>query len=72
MLSFENLKILSSSNQSSEKAKIISALLETNYLRNGEDLYKINTDNLTVECIDRSRSDNIILKEIQDILFKFR
>ena len=67
MLSFENLKILSSSNQSSEKAKIISAFLETNYLRNGEDLYKINTDNLTLECIDRSRSDNIILKEIQDI-----
>ena len=66
-LTFENLKILSSSNQSSEKAKIISALLETNYLRNGEDLYKINTENLTLECIDRSRSDNIILKEIQDI-----
>ena len=40
-LTFENLKILSSSNQSSEKAKIISALLETNYLRNGEDLIRL-------------------------------
>jgi len=66
-LTFENLKILSSSNQSSEKAKILADALEPNYMRNGEDLYKINTENLTLEQIDRCRSENVILKEIQDI-----
>ena len=68
-LTFENLKILSSSNQSdsSEKAKILAEALEPNYMRNGEDLYKINTENLTLEQIDRCRSENVILKEIQDI-----
>lgn len=64
-LTFENLKILSSSNQSSEKAKILADALEPNYMRNGEDLYKINTENLTLEQIDRCRSENVILKRFK-------
>ena len=67
-LTFENLKILSSSNQASQKAKIIADVLSKNYLRNSDNLYKIH-ENLTLELIDRSRSENVMLKDIQDIYY---
>lgn len=44
-LSFENLKLLFSSNQASEKAKIIAELCQEKFLRNGDDLYKMNIVN---------------------------
>jgi predicted Holliday junction resolvase-like endonuclease len=68
-LTFENLKILSSSNQCSEKAKIIVEILSKDYLRNKDDLYKIDQENLTLELIDKSRSENVIIKHIQDMFY---
>ena len=68
-LTFENLKILSSSNQSSQKAKILVDVISNDYLRNSDDLYKINKENQTLELIERSRSQNVIIKVIQDLYF---
>ena len=68
-LTFENLKIISSSNQSSQKAKIIVDVISTDYLRNSDELYKINKENMTLELIERSRSQNVIIKVIQDLYF---
>ena len=68
-LTFENLKIISSSNQSSQKAKILVDVISTDYLRNSDELYKINKENMTLELIERSRSQNVIIKVIQDLYF---
>jgi hypothetical protein len=68
-LTFENLKILSSSNQSSQKAKILVDVISNDYMRNSDDLYLINKENMTLELIDRSRSQNVIIKVIQDLYF---
>ena len=64
-LTFENLKILSSSNQSSQKAKILVDVISKDYLRNSDDLYQINKENMTLDLIDRSRQ-NVIIKDIHD------
>ena len=68
-LTFENLKIISSSNQSSQKAKILVDVISNDYLRNSDELYKINKENMTLELIERSRSQNVIIKVIQDLYF---
>jgi hypothetical protein len=67
MLSFENLKKLSSTNQASEKSKILADIISIDYLRNGDDLYKINNEFLTLELIDRSRRENVLITYIQDL-----
>ena len=67
MLSFENLKKLSSTNQASEKSKILADIISIDYLRNGDDLYKINNEFLTLELIDRSRRENALITYIQDL-----
>lgn len=68
-LTFENLKILSSSNQSSQKAKILVDVISSEYLRNSDDLYKINKENQTLELVDKTRAQNVIIKVIQDMYF---
>jgi hypothetical protein len=68
-LTFENLKILSSSNQSSQKAKILVDVISSEYLRNSDDLYKINKENQTLELVEKSRAQNVIIKVIQDMYF---
>jgi hypothetical protein len=68
-LTFENLKILSSSNQSSQKAQILVDVISSEYLRNSDDLYKINKENQTLELVEKSRAQNVIIKVIQDMYF---
>jgi len=68
-LTFENLKILSSSNQSSHKAKILVDVISSEYLRNSDDLYKINKENQTLELVDKTIAQNVIIKVIQDMYF---
>ncbi len=60
-LTFENLKILSSSNQSSEKAKILAEALEPNYMRNGEDLYKMEIQKILL--LNKLIDDHPVLKK---------
>ena len=44
MLTFDNLKILSSTNQASVKAKILVSVISKEYIRVESDLYKINEE----------------------------
>ena len=70
MLTFEELKILSSSNQASVKAKILASVISKEYIRVECDLYKINEEFMTLEAIDRDRLNNVLIKCIQDIYAK--
>ncbi len=59
MLTFEELKILSSTNQASVKAKILASVISKEYIRVESDLYKINEEFMTLEAIDRDRLNNV-------------
>jgi hypothetical protein len=75
MLTFENLKIISSSSstdQASVKAKILADIISKEYIRVESDLYRIDEVYMTLELIDREklRMNNVLIKCIQDIYEK--
>ena len=55
MLTYDNLKILSSTNQASVKAKILASVISKEYIRVESDLYRIDERNMTLEAIDREK-----------------
>jgi hypothetical protein len=72
-ISIENLKTISSSKQASQKAKINTLLLRhfnkiTLENSNGDDLYKIISENMILDPVDRSRSEAVIIKKRFKIL----
>ena len=70
MLTFESLKIISSTDQASVKAKILADVISKEYIRVESDLYKIDEVYMTLELIDRERMTNVLIKCIQDIYEK--
>ena len=70
MLTFEKLKIISSTDQASTKAKILADVISKEYIRCEKDIYKIDEECLTVELIECERLDNVLIKCIQDIYEK--